>query len=56
MARKKIDPLNRKQYSAVSAALTVSNIPAAMSFYQKAFGFSSRCLKIVEKFRASHRG
>ena len=42
MARKKIDPLNRKQYSAVSAALTVSNIPAAVSFYQKAFGFSKR--------------
>jgi PhnB protein len=39
MARKKIDPLNRKQYSAVSAALTVSNIPAAVS---KAFGFSKR--------------
>ena len=42
MARKKIDPLNRKQYGAVSAALTVSNIPAAVSFYQKAFGFSKR--------------
>ena len=42
MARKKIDPLNRKQYSAVSAALAVSNIPAAVSFYQKAFGFSKR--------------
>src|ERR1700756_2075831 len=42
MARKKIDPLNRKQYSAVSAALTVANIPAAVSFYQKAFGFSKR--------------
>ena len=24
MAKKKIDPLNRKQYSAVSAALTVT--------------------------------
>jgi len=42
MQRIKIDPLNRKQYSAVSAALTVSNIPAAVSFYQKAFGFSKR--------------
>ncbi len=40
MAKKKIDPLNKKQYSAVSAALTVSDIPAAVSFYQKAFGFS----------------
>jgi PhnB protein len=42
MAKKKIDPLNRKQYSAVSAALTVYDIPAAVSFYQKAFGFSKR--------------
>src|ERR1700739_2010192 len=42
MAKKKIDPLNRKQYGAVSAALTVSSIPAAASFYQKAFGFAKR--------------
>jgi len=42
MAKKKIDPLNRKQYSAVSAALTVSDIPTAVSFYQKAFGFAKR--------------
>lgn len=28
MAKKKIDSLNRKQYGAVSAAITVSNIPA----------------------------
>jgi PhnB protein len=42
MAKKKIDPLNRKQYSAVSVALTVSDVPAAVSFYQKAFGFSKR--------------
>jgi len=39
---KKIDPLNKKQYSAVSTMLTVSDIPAAVSFYQKAFGFSKR--------------
>src|SRR6266480_3398560 len=44
MAKKKIDPLNRKQYSAVSAALTVSDIPASVSFYQKAFGFSKRAI------------
>src|SRR5438105_11206139 len=44
MAKKKIDPLNRKQYGAVSAALTVSNIPAAVSFYQKAFGVSKRAI------------
>jgi PhnB protein len=42
MAKKKIDPLNKKQYSAVSAMLTVSDIPAAVSFYQKAFGFAKR--------------
>jgi PhnB protein len=44
MAKKKIDPLNKKQYSAVSAALTVSDIPAAVRFYQKAFGFSKRAI------------
>jgi PhnB protein len=42
MAKKKIDPLNRKAYGAVSAALTVADIPAAASFYQKAFGFTKR--------------
>lgn len=42
MAKKKIDPLNRKQYSAVSAALTVADIPAAVTLYQKAFGFTKR--------------
>jgi predicted enzyme related to lactoylglutathione lyase len=35
---KKIDPLNKKQYGAVSAILTVSDIKAAVAFYQKAFG------------------
>ena len=39
---KKIDPLNKKHYGAVSAMLTVSDIPAAVTFYQKAFGFSKR--------------
>src|SRR5205809_4505251 len=39
---KKIDPLNKKQYGAVSAMLTVSDIPTAVSFYQKALGFSKR--------------
>ena len=41
---KKIDPLNKKHYGAVSAMLTVSDIPAAVSFYQKAFGFSKRAV------------
>ena len=44
VAKKKIDPLNSKQYSAVSPALTVNDIPAAVSFYQKAFGFSKRAI------------
>ena len=39
---KKTDPLNRKLYPAVTAALTVSDIKAAASFYQKAFGFKKR--------------
>ena len=39
MAKKKIDPLDRKLYSAVSAALTVSDIRAAVSFYLKGFRF-----------------
>jgi PhnB protein len=39
---KKIDPLNQKQYGAVSPMLIVSDIKAAVSFYQKAFGFEKR--------------
>jgi PhnB protein len=41
MARK-IDPLNKKQYGAVTAILTVTDIKAAADFYQKAFGFTKR--------------
>jgi PhnB protein len=39
---KKIDPLNSKQYGAVSAMLAVSDVKAAVAFYQKAFGFTKR--------------
>src|SRR5579871_3526392 len=39
---KKIDPLNRKQYGPVTAMLTVGDIKAAVTFYQKAFGFAKR--------------
>ncbi len=39
---KKIDPLNRKQYGAVTAMLTVTDVKAAVNFYQKAFGFAKR--------------
>src|SRR6266699_6410657 len=41
---KKIDPLNKKQYGAVSAMLTVSDITAAVAFYHKALGFSKRAI------------
>jgi PhnB protein len=39
---KKIDPLNRKMYGGVTAMLTVADIEAAASFYQKALGFEKR--------------
>jgi uncharacterized glyoxalase superfamily protein PhnB len=39
---KKIDPLNKKNYGAVSANLIVSDVKAAVSFYQKALGFTNR--------------
>ena len=39
---KKIDPLNRKQYGAMSIMLISSDIKAAVNFYQKAFGFAKR--------------
>lgn len=39
---KKIDPLNKKMYGAVSTVLTVGDVKAAATFYQKAFGFEKR--------------
>jgi PhnB protein len=39
---KKIDPLNKKRFGAVSAMLTVTDIKAAVNFYQKALGFAKR--------------
>ena len=39
---KKIDPLNKKTYGAVSTMLTVSDVKVAMNFYQKALGFAKR--------------
>jgi PhnB protein len=39
---KKVDPLNKKMYGAVSVMLTVTDVKVAMSFYQKAFGFAKR--------------
>jgi uncharacterized glyoxalase superfamily protein PhnB len=39
---KKIDPLNKKNYTAVTAALCVTDVKSAANFYQKAFGFEKR--------------
>ena len=39
---KKIDPLNKRNYTAVTAALCVTDVKAAATFYQKAFGFEKR--------------
>jgi PhnB protein len=39
---KKIDPLNSKQYGAVTVMLTVADVKAAVAFYTKAFGFAKR--------------
>lgn len=39
---KKIDPLNKKLYGAVTAMVTVTDVKAAVTFYQKAFGFEKR--------------
>jgi PhnB protein len=39
---KKIDPLNKKNYTAVTAALCVTDVKGATNFYQKAFGFQKR--------------
>jgi PhnB protein len=43
MARK-VDPLNKRQYGAVNIALTVTDVKAAASFYQKAFAFTKRIM------------
>jgi uncharacterized glyoxalase superfamily protein PhnB len=39
---KKIDPLNKKNYTAITASLCVTDVRAAAEFYQKAFGFEKR--------------
>src|SRR6266853_2104994 len=41
---KKIDPLNKKQYGALTAMLTVTDLKAAINFYQKALGFTKRAV------------
>jgi len=39
---KKIDPINKKQYGAVSTFLVVTDVKAAINFYTKALGFQKR--------------
>ncbi len=39
---KKIGPLNKKNYGAVTAMLTVTDVKGAVTFYRKAFGFAKR--------------
>ncbi len=39
---KKVDPLNKKNYTAITAALSVTDVKSAAAFYQKAFGFEKR--------------
>jgi PhnB protein len=41
---KKIDPLNKKNYGPITAALCVTDVRVAANFYQKAFGFERRGL------------
>ena len=41
---KKIDPLNKKEYRALTTSITVSNVKAAAAFYQKAFGFAKKLM------------
>ncbi len=38
----KIDPINSKNYGAISANLIVKDLNAAVSFYKNAFGFTER--------------
>ena len=51
---KKIDPLNKKHYSSVTAMLTVSDVKKAAAFYQKAFGFSNRGIMAGPDGKAMH--
>jgi PhnB protein len=51
---KKIDPLNKKLYGAVTAMLTVTDVKAAADFYQKAFGFTKRGIMNGPDGKAMH--
>jgi len=51
---KKIDPLNKKHYGAVTAMLTVADVKAAANFYQKALGFTKRGIMNGPDGKAMH--
>lgn len=51
---KKIDPLNKKQYGAVTTMLTVGDVKAAAAFYQKALGFTKRGIMNGPDGKAMH--
>ncbi len=51
---KKIDPLNSKQYGAVSTMLTVADVKAAVAFYTKAFGFAKKAIMKGPDGKAMH--
>jgi PhnB protein len=51
---RKIDPLNKKQYGAVTAILAVADVKAAADFYQKAFGFAKRGIMNGPDGKAMH--
>jgi PhnB protein len=51
---KKIDPLNKKLYGSMSTMLTVTDIKAAATFYQKAFGFEKRAMMNGPDGKAIH--
>src|SRR5271169_2535616 len=51
---KKIDPLNKKQYGSVTTMLTVTDVKAAATFYQKAFGFTKRGIMNGPDGKAMH--
>jgi PhnB protein len=51
---RKIDPLNKKQYGAVTAMLTVTDVKQAADFYQKAFGFAKRGIMNGPDGKAMH--
>jgi len=51
---KKIDPLNKKQYCSVTTMLTVTDVKAAATFYQKALGFAKRAIMNGPDGKAMH--